>query len=71
MRRLVLTTLSAALTVVLAAPLVGTAPATADDSSSTPRLASQRQIALATPGDFTGYGFDQCLAPKQSAMDTW
>src|SRR5215213_3762475 len=25
----------------------------------------------ATPGDFTGYGFDQCLAPSQSAMDTW
>ncbi len=25
----------------------------------------------ATPGDFTGYGFDQCLAPTQGAMDTW
>ena len=24
-----------------------------------------------TPGNFTGYGFDQCLAPTQSAMDTW
>ncbi len=24
-----------------------------------------------TPGDFTGYGFDQCLAPTQSTMDTW
>jgi peptidoglycan hydrolase-like protein with peptidoglycan-binding domain len=24
-----------------------------------------------TPGNFTGYGFDQCLAPKQSAMDAW
>ncbi|WP_340537319.1 glycoside hydrolase domain-containing protein [Nocardioides sp. GXZ039] len=24
-----------------------------------------------TPGDFTGYGFDQCLAPSQSAMDAW
>ena len=24
-----------------------------------------------TPGDFTGYGFDQCLAPSQSKMDTW
>ena len=35
------------------------------------RLASQRQVALATPGDFTGHGFDQCLAPTQSAMDTW
>jgi peptidoglycan hydrolase-like protein with peptidoglycan-binding domain len=26
---------------------------------------------VATPGSFTGYGFDQCLAPTQSAMDTW
>jgi peptidoglycan hydrolase-like protein with peptidoglycan-binding domain len=25
----------------------------------------------ATPGNFTGYGFDQCLAPTQSAMDAW
>jgi peptidoglycan hydrolase-like protein with peptidoglycan-binding domain len=24
-----------------------------------------------TPGSFTGYGFDQCLAPKQKAMDAW
>ncbi|WP_232676760.1 glycoside hydrolase domain-containing protein [Nocardioides sp. R-C-SC26] len=24
-----------------------------------------------TPGDFTGYGFDQCLTPTQAAMDTW
>jgi hypothetical protein len=24
-----------------------------------------------TPGNFTGYGFDQCLAPTQAAMDAW
>ncbi|GAA3827474.1 glycoside hydrolase domain-containing protein [Nocardioides panacisoli] len=24
-----------------------------------------------TPGDFTGYGFDQCLAPSQKAMNRW
>ena len=24
-----------------------------------------------TPGAFTGYGFDQCQAPKQSSMDAW
>ena len=24
-----------------------------------------------TPGSFTGFGFDQCLAPTQSAMDAW
>jgi hypothetical protein len=26
---------------------------------------------VVTPGNFTGYGFDQCLAPSQSAMDAW
>jgi hypothetical protein len=24
-----------------------------------------------TPGNFTGYGFDQCLAPTQQAMNAW
>ncbi len=26
---------------------------------------------IVTPGNFTGYGFDQCLAPSQGAMDAW
>ncbi|MCW2845834.1 MAG: Peptidoglycan-binding domain 1 protein [Nocardioides sp.] len=26
---------------------------------------------VVTPGDFTGYGFDQCLAPTQKSMNTW
>ncbi|MCW2791121.1 MAG: Peptidoglycan-binding domain 1 protein [Nocardioides sp.] len=26
---------------------------------------------VVTPGDFTGYGFDQCLAPTQKAMTAW
>jgi len=26
---------------------------------------------VATPGNFTGYGFDQCLAPSQAAMNAW
>ena len=26
---------------------------------------------VVTPGDFTGYGFDQCLGPTQSAMNRW
>ena len=26
---------------------------------------------VVTPGNFRGYGFDQCLAPTQKAMDTW
>jgi hypothetical protein len=26
---------------------------------------------VVTPGNFHGYGFDQCTAPSQSSMDTW
>jgi peptidoglycan hydrolase-like protein with peptidoglycan-binding domain len=26
---------------------------------------------VVTPGDFTGYGFDQCVGPSQQAMDAW
>ena len=26
---------------------------------------------VVTPGSFRGFGFDQCLAPKQSAMNAW
>ena len=63
--------LLAALALVLLAPTLGSAPASADGTAATPRVASLQQIALATPGDFTGHGFDQCLAPTQSAMDTW
>ncbi|MDR7252002.1 peptidoglycan hydrolase-like protein with peptidoglycan-binding domain [Nocardioides sp. BE266] len=66
MRRVVLAFLS----LILLVPL-GSVPAGASDGTSAPKLASQLQIAMATPGDFTGHGFDQCLAPTQSAMDTW
>ena len=35
-------------------------------------LAAPAQAGVTTtPRDFTGYGFDQCLAPTQSAMDAW
>ena len=32
---------------------------------------SARAANVATPGNFTGYGFDQCTAPSQRAMDAW
>ena len=51
---------TAALTTVLVTVATGLAAAT-------PAQAANR----ATPGNFTGYGFDQCLAPSQSAMDAW
>ncbi len=43
--------------VTLAAGLVLAAPAQAGN--------------VATPGSFTGYGFDQCMAPTQRSMDAW
>src|SRR3954469_12678442 len=30
-----------------------------------------RAANVVTPGNFTGFGFDQCLAPNQAAMDAW
>ena len=46
--------------VALLAGLVATVTATPAQAST-----------IVTPGNFTGYGFDQCLAPSQGAMDTW
>ncbi len=35
-------------------------------------LAAPAQASnIVTPGNFTGYGFDQCHTPSQSAMDAW
>ena len=32
---------------------------------------SAQASSVVTPGSFTGYGFDQCHTPSQSAMDAW
>jgi hypothetical protein len=53
-----LTVAVATLATALVGALIWTAPAQAADNP-------------VTPGDFTGYGFDQCLAPTSSRMDTW
>ena len=55
LRRLVTTVLTAVAT--LAAGFAVAAPADAGN--------------VATPGNFTGYGFDQCLAPSQQSMNAW
>jgi hypothetical protein len=34
-------------------------------------LAATSSTNKPTPRSFTGYGFDQCLAPSQQAMDAW
>jgi hypothetical protein len=44
-------------------------PATAGTPAHT--AAPRATANPVTPGDFTGYGFDQCLAPSQKSMNTW
>jgi len=41
-------------------------------SLATPAGAGETTTAnIATPGNFTGFGFDQCLTPEQWKMDKW
>ncbi|ANH37340.1 Putative peptidoglycan binding domain protein [Nocardioides dokdonensis FR1436] len=69
--------LAGALSGVLAATGVAaqsaTVAATAAEgpSSSERRAPTVEEGQVVTPGDFTGYGFDQCLAPTQKSMNTW
>ena len=42
---------------------------TATSLLASPPLAQANNVV--TPGNFTGYGFDQCVGPSQQAMDTW
>jgi hypothetical protein len=52
----------------LATALLATlAAVTTSTVAASPASAS----AVVTPGDFTGFGFDQCTAPSQAAMDAW
>ena len=59
-----------ALATTVAAVLGATAPAEAGDTAH-PSARARAVDAVVTPGDFTGYGFDQCLAPDQKAMNAW
>lgn len=61
-RRSPLARIAAGLAVLLAAG------ALAAGSTTAPAYADANPV---TPGNFTGYGFDQCDAPSQSAMTTW
>jgi len=56
----------------LAGVLVGLLTVATLSVLEAPAQAAGRKAAnVATPGDFTGYGFDQCLAPTQATMDRW
>jgi len=48
---------------------LGAAPAAA--GAATAQVAAVGEGNLVTPGDFTGYGFDQCHAPDQRSMNKW
>ncbi len=72
--------LSLALALALAAALLvlaqhrssqplGSAPVRATDEFA--RVAAPAPLLTRVPGNFRGYGFDQCLAPGQRAMDRW
>lgn len=72
------TVLSLALLVTLGPLTPGGSASASPTAATTPLAAASTVVAKrtpapnpATPGDFTGYGFDQCLAPTQSMMDTW
>ncbi|QCX26393.1 glycoside hydrolase domain-containing protein [Nocardioides jishulii] len=61
---------AAAGTLALSAALLTT---TAPAASSAPAVATvaKKTTNPVTPGNFKGYGFDQCLAPTQQKMDAW
>ncbi len=63
-------TLTTALTMSLGTGLPGSssAPRPADPAAVRTVAAEPNPV---TPGNFTGYGFDQCLAPTQHAMNRW
>ncbi|EON22816.1 MULTISPECIES: glycoside hydrolase domain-containing protein [Nocardioides] len=76
MRRTVIAASAALLTVALAVTTVQTAdptgsPTAAAELAGASSSASAAQVVASTPGDFTGLGFDQCVAPTQAAMDAW
>lgn len=45
-------------------------PAAAAGGVQASATAAKKSVIL-TPGNFTGFGFDQCLTPSQTAMDRW
>lgn len=72
MRRTAIAVSTALLAVVLGVTALRTAdPRDPEGAVAQLSGASAAMIAASTPGDFTGLGFDQCVAPTQSAMDAW
>ncbi|MDF1605079.1 glycoside hydrolase domain-containing protein [Nocardioides sp. YIM 152315] len=68
---------AALLAVVLAVSTLGAvsaAPTASGSVAHAPKAAKgakAKRANVVTPGNFTGYGFDQCHAPDQAKMDAW
>ncbi len=62
-----------AVIVVPAALMTTTLPASVGATTATTTATATTQVATnpVTPGNFRGFGFDQCLTPTQGAMNTW
>ncbi|GAA4819983.1 glycoside hydrolase domain-containing protein [Nocardioides caeni] len=67
--RLGLCALAAAVAASLANPLAGDVPS-GTEAAGTVVLSAARPNPV-TPGNFTGYGFDQCETQSQARMDAW
>ncbi len=68
---LTLAVLAAAPTSTAAVAAPGVAPTYAAAPEGADGRAERRAGNVVTPGNFTGYGFDQCLAPTQKSMNRW
>jgi hypothetical protein len=72
LRRGLTATLSGALIVTALVTLSARGPADArTTATSAPTARVADPAGIVTPGDFTGYGFDQCHTPEQSKMNAW
>lgn len=74
-RRLLTGVLAGALTAASVLTLGAAGPAdglgASSSRTSVAKVAKAKAANVVTPGDFTGYGFDQCHAPNQAQMDKW
>ena len=60
-----------ALAVVVTLALLGPLRPSSEPTAQPPVDLAAKSTNPVTPGNFTGYGFDQCLAPTQKKMDVW
>ena len=65
-RRILAALAGGAVAAALLATVTVGGEAAADESTRSARVTNP-----VTPGDFTGYGFDQCMTPSQATMDRW